>query len=144
MGLHYYDIATLPRRYDIAWCRFPLDASGHPGNKLRPTLVRAAKRDTESKRSALVVSYGTRNLKLGYRDKIDLVIQNAEQLARLGLPMATRFDLDLLQLVPWAEEFFAPPPHSEAIVTGRLNQEQIDRFLRKLRRREEIAQRAAQ
>ena len=140
MELHYYDPATLPRRYSIAWCRFPLDKSGKPGKKLRPTLVRAVARDTESRRSAVIVSYGTKKLNLGYRDKIDLIIQNAEQLHRLGLTMATRFDLDLLQRVPWAEEFFAAPPHGTDIVTGVLNEEQLERFRKKLRRREEIAQ----
>jgi hypothetical protein len=140
MELHYYDPSTLPPRYAIAWCRFPLDDTGKPGKKLRPTLVRATARDTESRRSAVVVSYGTKTLKLGYRDRVDLVIQNAVQLDRLGLTMATRFDLDLLQRVPWAEEFFAPPPHAQGIVTGVLNEEQLERFRRKLRRREEIAQ----
>ncbi|MDH2402409.1 hypothetical protein QCM77_20940 [Bradyrhizobium sp. SSUT18] len=140
MELQYYNPSTLPARYAIAWCRFPLDQSGRPGKKLRPTLVRAISRDTESKRSALVVSYGTKKLKLGYRDKVDLVIQNAAQIERLGLTMATRFDLDLLLRVPWAVEFFAPPPHAEDIVTGSLNDEQIERFKKKLRHREEMAQ----
>jgi hypothetical protein len=140
MELHYLDPATLPRRHDIAWCRFPLDDSGQPGKKLRPTLVRATQRDTESSRSAVVVSYGTKRLKLGQRDKLDLVIQNAEQLGRLGLTMATRFDLDLLQRIPWTEEFFAAPPHAHQIVTGSLNEDQIERFRKKLRRREQLAQ----
>lgn len=143
MELHYLDPATLPRRYDIAWCRFPRDDKGRPGNKLRPTLVRVAKRDTESHRSAVVVSYGTKNLKLGHRDRVDLIVQNAEQIARLGLTMATRFDLDLMNLLPWTEEFFAPPPHAEEIVTGSLNEEQIARFRAKLRRREQLRAAAA-
>ncbi|WP_164634681.1 hypothetical protein [Rhodopseudomonas sp. BR0G17] len=140
MELHYFDPSTLPRRYDIVWCRFPLDDSGVPGNKLRPTIVRAVMRDTESSRSAVVVSYGTKRLKLGYRDGVDLVIQNSEQLDRLGLTMATRFDLDVLQRLPWAEEFFAPPPHNSQIITGCLNDDQIERFRKKLRRREELKQ----
>lgn len=144
MELHYFDISTLPKRYEIAWCRFPMDDSGRPGRKLRPTLVRATRRDTESTRSAVVVSYGTRNLKLGQRDELDLIIQNAAQLERLGLPMATRFDLDLMNILPWCSEFFASPPHAAAIVTGQLNDDQIERFKRKLRIREERAQRAAQ
>src|SRR5947208_3657295 len=102
MGLQYFKKSTLPRRYDIAWCRFPVDATGMPGKKLRPTLVRATKIDTESNRSALVVSYGTTKLKLGYRDKIDLIIQSAEQMGKLGLPSATRFDLDYMNIVPWS------------------------------------------
>lgn len=141
MGLQYFDKSTLPRRYDIAWCRFPVDATGKPGNKLRPVLVRATKVDTESNRSALVVSYGTTKLKLGVRDKIDLVIQNSEQITNLGLTSATRFDLDHMNIIPWSAEFFAAPPHSTDIVTGALTDDQIERFRKKLRRREAIAQR---
>jgi hypothetical protein len=140
MGLHYFDISTLPRRYDIAWCRFPLDGKDEPGIKLRPVLVRATKRDTESGRSAVVVSYGTSNLKLGHRDRVDLVIQNATQLARLNLPMATRFDLDIMSIAPWCSEFFAIPQHADSIVTGTLDDEQIARFKTKLKRRETLKQ----
>ena len=140
MGLHYFDISTLPRRYDIAWCRFPLDGKDEPGIKLRPVLVRATKRDTQSGRSAVVVSYGTSNLKLGRRDRVDLVIQNATQLNRLHLPMATRFDLDIMSIAPWCSEFFAVPPHAFSIVTGSLDDEQVARFKSKLRRREAVKQ----
>jgi hypothetical protein len=142
MGLHYFDISTLPRRYDIVWCRFPLDGNDEPGLKLRPVLVRAAKRDTQSGRSAVVVSYGTSNLKLGQRDRIDLVIQNATQLNRLHLPKATRFDLDTMCIAPWCSEFFAVPPHAFSIVTGTLDNDQIARFNSKLRRREAVKQKA--
>jgi hypothetical protein len=144
MELHYLEPSTLPRRYEIAWCRFPLEANGHPGSKLRPVLVRATKCDMASNRTAIVASYGTTNLKIGRRDRIDLVIQNAAQLDRLGLPHATRFDLDVMQLLPWAHEFFAPPPHAETIVTGILDEEQINRFLAKLRRREAERSRATE
>jgi hypothetical protein len=142
MGLHYYHVSTLPKRYDIAWCRFPLDGGAAPGKKLRPVLVRATKIDTESDRSAVVVSYGTSNLKLGRRDRVDLVIQNSTQLARLSLPMATRFDLDIMSIAPWCSEFFAVPPHAFSIVTGELDDEQIARFKSKLRRREAMKQKA--
>jgi hypothetical protein len=70
-----------------------------------------------------------------------MVIQNAVQLARLELPMATRFDLDTMNILPWCSEFFAVPGHAHSIVTGALDDEQIARFQSKLRRREAMAQR---
>jgi hypothetical protein len=137
MGLHYYDPSTLPRRHNIAWCRFPLDGSHEPGQKLRPTLVRATRCDTLSSRTAVVVSYGTSRLRQGQRGNIDLIIQYAAEVARLGLTMPTRFDLDRMQILPWAEEFFVPPPHHKEIVTGSLNGEQIARLAAKLRYRQD-------
>lgn len=136
MGWNFFDISTLPRKYDIVWVMFPVGEDGLPGPKLRPALVRATMQDKPGTRGGVVISYGTTKLKLGIRDKLDLVIQNAGQLSRLGLPAATRFDLDLISRVPWAEEFFCPPQHSNDICTGRLDDEQIERFLKKLRRRD--------
>ncbi|MBO4221920.1 hypothetical protein [Bradyrhizobium neotropicale] len=46
-----------------------------------------------------------------------------------------------MNIIPWSAEFFAAPPHASDIVTGSLNEEQIERFRLKLRRREEAAQR---
>jgi hypothetical protein len=136
MGWNFFDISTLPRKYDIVWVLFPVDQESLPGPKLRPALVRATLKSASGERGGVVISYGTTKLKLGVRDKIDLVIQNAGQLGRLGLPAATRFDLDLMSRVPWAEEFFCTPPHSNDICTGHLDDEQIERLLKKLRRRD--------
>lgn len=135
MELHYFQIATLPRLYDIAWCLFPDGDPNHPGPKLRPVLVRRTLMDPKTRRGAVEVSYGTTKLKLGKRNKLDLIIQNATTMASLGLPMATRFDLDHSNVLPWCEEFFCAPEHAGGIVTGRLSMDDVTRYRARLKRR---------
>lgn len=91
--------------------------------------------DRLSRRGAVAVSYGTTKLKLLTRMRSDLIIQNAVELARLGLPHATRFDLDLTNLLPWCEEFFCVPSGRTSIKVGSLSDEITERLVRKLRRR---------
>lgn len=52
------------------------------------------------------VAYGTKTLKIVARQHLDLIIQNAVDMAEIGLPCATRFDLDTLLTLPWTREFF--------------------------------------
>lgn len=54
------------------------------------------------------IAYGTKNLKFVQRKNLDIIIQNTADLDAVGLPMATRFDLDERNIVtlPWTEEFF--------------------------------------
>lgn len=54
------------------------------------------------------LAYGTKNLKFVQRKDLDLIVQNAADLNAIGLPMATRFDLDEKNLatLPWTTEFF--------------------------------------
>ena len=98
--------------------------------------------DPETRRGAVEVSYGTTKLKLDKRGRVDLIIQNATTMGSLGLPMATRFDLDLTNILPWCEEFFCVPEHAGGIVTGRLNMDDVTRYRAKLKRREEIRAKA--
>jgi hypothetical protein len=121
MGWTYYDTTTLPRLHDIVWCRFPEDEPFEPGPKVRPALVRGVKIDSESNRGAVNVSYGTTNLKWMKRRKVDLIIQNAAALKEIGLPMATRFDLDHNNVLPWCAEFFCIPKGYRSITVGSLN-----------------------
>jgi hypothetical protein len=100
--------------------------------------------DPTTRRGAVEVSYGTTKLKLGKRNKLDLIIQNATTMASFGLPMATRFDLDLSNVLPWCEEFFCAPEHAGGIVTGRLNMDDVTRYRAKLKRREQMATRASE
>lgn len=130
---HYFHISTLPRLHHIVWCRLPED--GKPGRTVRPALVRGSKFDPSNGRSALFVSYGTIHLDLNKRNHIDLVIQNASRLNDLNLPMAVRFDLDLTNWLPWADEFFAPPEHSLYIVAGPLTEAEKARLRVRLQRR---------
>jgi hypothetical protein len=130
MGLHYdyFHTNTLPRLHHIVWCRLPEDSSGEPGSTVRPSLIRASKKDPTTGRGALLVSYGTTNLDFTARGSLDLIIQNAERLARLDLPMAVRFDLGLTNWLPWASEFFAPPTHSPHMVAGPLSEAERGRL----------------
>lgn len=134
MGWNYYDTKTLPRVYDIVWCLFPVGEDGRTGPKLRPGLVRLTQRNADGTKGAVVVSYGTTQLRLGYRNH-DFVIQNAAEIARLGLTAATRFDLGRMARLLWAGEFFCAPPHANQICTGSLSEEQIARLRRKLAQR---------
>jgi hypothetical protein len=133
---HYFDVSILPRLHHIVWCR-PPGANGHivPGHVVRPALVRGSKRDPATRRGALLVSYGTTRLKLNQHEFLDLVIQNNRRLAELDLPMAVRFDLGLMNWLPWAAEFFAPPEHSVYIVAGPLSDSEKSRLRTRLRRR---------
>jgi hypothetical protein len=106
--------------------------------KVRPALVRAVKKDPTTERGAVKVYYGTSQLKLNTRGHIDLVIQNNAELRRLDLPMATRFDLDRYNWLPWCSEFFCEPPHCNRILAGSLSEEQAARLRAKLKRRGEI------
>jgi hypothetical protein len=121
MGWTYYDATTLPRLYDIVWCRFPEDDPFEPGPKIRPALVRGIKVERTNSRGAVKVSYGTTKLKTLRRRRYDLIIQNAATLNEIGLPIATRFDLDLVNTLPWCAEFFCIPRGCRSITVGRLN-----------------------
>jgi hypothetical protein len=134
MGWTFLDTTDLPRLYDIVWCRFPEDGKS-PGPKIRPSLVRGVKKDLESDRGALKVSYGTTNLKINTRSDFDLIIQFARSLQEIGLPSATRFDLDLSNVLPWCSEFFCPPPGWPSIIIGHLNEANIVRLEDRLRAR---------
>jgi hypothetical protein len=112
----------LPRLHDIVWCRFPEEPPFEPGPKIRPALVRGIKIDSTTDRGAVNVSYGTTKLKWFTRRYRDLIIQNAAVLKEIGLPMATRFDLDLMNFLPWCAEFFCIPKNCSSIVVGHLNE----------------------
>ncbi len=102
---------------------------------VRPALVRATQRGEKLGWSRVLVSYGTTKLESLTRRHLDLIIQNNERLAALDLNSAVRFNLDFENWLPWASEFFAPPEHSPHMIAGRLNEGEITRLRRCLRRR---------
>jgi hypothetical protein len=105
----YRELGTLPQVLDIVWCRFPYDFDNlQSGQKARPVLVRQRLIDIETRRGALQVAYGTRNLKPEYR-VLDLILMESRTLDDLGLKEATRFDLDHTVTPPWCQEFFGAP-----------------------------------
>jgi hypothetical protein len=105
----YRELGTLPQVLDIVWCRFPYDFDNlQPGQKARPVLVRQRLIDIGTRRGALQVAYGTRNLKPEQR-VLDLILMESRTLDDLGLKEATRFDLDHMVTLPWCREFFGAP-----------------------------------
>lgn len=95
-----------PAAFDIVSARFPEKNPQPDGSfKLRPALVLTVLRDDSDGMVAARVAYGTSNLKLMQREGQDLIIQNAADLRVIGLPRATRFDLDEVLVMPWC------PPH---------------------------------
>jgi hypothetical protein len=83
----------------------------------------------------VIVSYGTTKLNSTKYGRVDLIIQNNERMADLGLPMAVRFDLSKANKLPWALEFFHAPEHAFYVVAGTLNAAEIGRLRLRLKRR---------
>jgi hypothetical protein len=125
-GWSYYPLHTIPRPLDIVWCRFPQYgmSTTKPGPKPRPGLVRAVLLNREHTKAAIEVCYGTSQLKKD-RFPLDLFIENAAQLNLLGLPQATRFEIDRTLQLPWAKEFFEPRDGAKTPIIGRLTQDEV-------------------
>jgi hypothetical protein len=66
---------------------------------------------------------------------VDLIIQNNQRMADLGLPMAVRFDLSKSNWLPWAVDFFHAPAHSFYVVAGALNGSELARLRARLKKR---------
>ena len=132
--LHYFHESTLPRLHNIVWCCLP-KPDGSPGETVTPALVRGSERHPNEHRGALLVSLGTTKLDTNGKGQRDLIIQNAERLDQLDLPMAVRFDLDMTLWMPWASEFFQPPEHSFRVVAGPLIEAEKTRLRSKLKKR---------
>lgn len=95
-----------PAAFDIVAAYYP-ETRPKGELMLRPCLVLDVLRSKKGGDFACRVAFGTKNLKF-HRRHVDLIIQNAADLNTIGLPMATRFDLDQKNLIilPWTEEFF--------------------------------------
>lgn len=100
-------LAQPPSAFDIIATRFP-ETKPKGRIQLRPCLVLEVLKGKTSGSIALRMAFGTKNLKFAQRQYLDLIIQNAADLNAMGLPMATRFDLDARNVaaLPWTEEFF--------------------------------------
>lgn len=108
MAWTYYPASTLPAPFDIVWSHFPEAlALDKPAPKSRPALVLQTAVSEPGFCPEVRVAYGTSNLKLATR-KNDLFVQNYEDMSVAGLYQATRFDLDNIIWLPWAEEWFVP------------------------------------
>ena len=81
------------------------------------------------------MSYGTSHIDYIDRSAFDLIIQNNERMNELELPMATRFNLDFANWLPWCSEFFCPPEHSQYVIAGPLSQSEKQILRARLKRR---------
>jgi hypothetical protein len=95
-----------------------------PGPKPRPGLVRSVLLNHDHTKAAVEVCYGTSKLKKDLFP-LDLFIENAAQLNLLGLPQATRFEIDRTLQLPWAKEFFEPRDGTKTPIIGRLTEDEI-------------------
>jgi hypothetical protein len=55
---------------------------------------------------ACKIAYGTKTLKFPERQGWDLIVQEPLDLVAFNLPVATRFDLDHILILPWRPDFF--------------------------------------
>lgn len=76
-----------------------------------------------------MVAVGTSNLKSTRRMHRDLIIQNSESMRRMGLSMATRFDLDRIAELPWSREWFPIPNARHTPIIGSLDRDHIELLL---------------
>lgn len=85
---------TPPAMFDIVVGFYPESKpkDGTPAH--RPCLVTRVYMDDETSTYACEVCFGTKHLKTMRRQDVDIIIQNSTDLSEIGLPMATRFDLD--------------------------------------------------
>jgi hypothetical protein len=72
--------------------------------------VTAVYQNQETGNYACEIAYGTKSTKAHTRIGMDIVIVNSSDLDAMGLPMATRFDLDAGNRVTleWSETNFMP------------------------------------
>lgn len=100
-------VGAPPAAHDIVTTWFPEKEPSPDGSlKLRPCLVLNVLRGKSTGNFSCIVAYGTSKLKIHQRRSLDLIIQNSQDLDTIGLPFATRFDLDELAQLPWNPEFF--------------------------------------
>lgn len=100
-------IAQPPSAFDIVTAYYP-EANPKGALNLRPCLVLDVLKGKETGAIACRVTYGTKNLRFVQRKRHDVIIQNHQHLNQMGLPYATRFNLDedCVVLLPWDTEFF--------------------------------------
>lgn len=117
----FFPLSTLPAPFDIVWCRFPThDDLGNPGPKPRPAIVLNVAVDEETRESEVQVIYGTGTLKFDQRPG-DFFVTNVAEMDACGLNKATRFDLDTISWIPWAEEWFETLPKYDSPIIGHLS-----------------------
>jgi hypothetical protein len=97
--------------------------------------VRSVALSPDHSRAYVDVCYGTSRLNKDLH-AWDLFIENAAQLNLLGLPQATRFDIDRTLVLPWSREWFEPRKGSKTPIIGRLTDLEVAQLetLKRIRR----------
>lgn len=117
----YFPFSTLPAPCSIVWCRFPyVEDVDLPGPKKRPCIVKRASADQDGN-PWVHIAYGTTK-RVFLTDLDNFTVSNVAEMDACGLWCATRFRLDRVALVPWANEFFADAPGRTSPVMGRLSE----------------------
>ena len=132
LGHDCYPVTTAPRAFDITWCNFPYrEVPYEPGPKRHPALVLSISVHKHAASgldyATLQVAYGTSQPQNGRPPYEILHIHNYNALMRAGLCRETWFDLERVQRILWAEEYFPPADHGSPIL-GKLNHDQIIRL----------------
>jgi len=76
--------------------------------------------DVEEGEGEVQLVYGTTKLKLLQRPR-DFFVTNVAEMDACGLNKATRFDLDKVAWVPWADEWFSTLPTYTSPIIGHLS-----------------------
>jgi hypothetical protein len=80
MGYSFYDLASIPSQHDIVWCLYPRrEDKLAPGPVARPALVLDIRVNAAEKKAALIVAYGTGVLNEATQGKIDLIIDDWDE-----------------------------------------------------------------
>lgn len=99
-----------PTLFDIVVGYYPESKpkAGTPAH--RPCLVTHVYQDALTGEFACEIAYGTKHLKTVARIDRDIIIQNYSDLDAMGLPVATRFNLDLecRVVLEWKPPNFKP------------------------------------
>lgn len=121
----FFPFSTLPAPCSIVWCRFPyVEEQDRPGPKHRPAIVRRASADQDGN-PWVQIAYGTSKNVIREADLDNFTVSNVMEMDACGLFCATRFRLDRVAEVPWAEEFFGNAPGRTSPVMGRLSDHAI-------------------
>ena len=126
-----YDWTTeRPNAYEVVTAYFPETATEETDDwvKLRPCLIMNVNKGRTTGTIALKIAYGTRKLKFPSRGSIDLIIQNSKDLDDIGLPCATRFDLDNTVTLPWTHDYFGCWPNRVSPYIGSLTEFYIKEY----------------
>lgn len=126
-------VDTPPTPFSIVTAYYP-ETNPKGALRLRPCLVKAVVEYEDGEKGCLVY-FGTKHLKVFKRQGWDVIVQNAGDIAQFGLAMATRFDLDSEEPLPWHPDFFGCWRGKPTLRLGELSADYITEYLWAMNRR---------